>query len=154
MLVTIIGYILVIVGLALIGSSVYWFRRAAQLRSWPRADGIVNQSSPRHVSTTGGQTGDAPLAHWFVPTVNYTYTFRGRQYFGTLITADGMSHMGQGEAETILRHFQAGMKVRVYVNPKDPAYAVLLNSIDTVAASGWAVVGVLILWAVVYTKML
>ena len=152
MLVTVTGYVLVIVSFVLIGSSVYWFRRAAQLRSWPRADGTITQSSVRHVGTTGGTTGDAPLAHWFVPTVDYTYTFRGRQYFGDQITIDGLAHMFQGQAESILRPYQVGMKVRVYVDPKDPAYAVLLTRIDTTAASGYAVVGILLLGIVVYAR--
>ena len=152
MLATFAGYVLFIVGLILFGASVYWFRRAAQLRSWPRAEGVINQFSIAHVATTGGQTGDAPLAHWFVPTVNYTYTFRRRQYFGTKITIDGMAHMSQAQAEGVLLPFPAGQKVRVYVNPKDPADAVLLATIDSTAASGYAVVGVLLLGLVAYAR--
>jgi hypothetical protein len=90
--------------------------KSFQAGEWPTASGTIIASAVRVDRVRGGSA--------YTPTVSYRYEFAGHAYEGHRITA-----MDSAEAEqtvnTIVKAFPPGRIVGVYVDPNNPAFAVL-----------------------------
>jgi hypothetical protein len=95
-------------------TSVGW--KSFQANEWPTVSGTILSSAVRVDRVRGGSA--------YTPTVSYWYEFAGHPYEGSRITA-----MDSADAEQtvsiIVKAFPPGRIVDVYVDPINPAYALL-----------------------------
>lgn len=90
--------------------------------TWEPTAGEVVRSE---VVNAGDTTGDR-----FLPRVTYSYTVDGQTYTGTQIDLRGDVFYGNEDAAALqLRGYTPGTAVTVYVNPADPARAVLTREV-------------------------
>jgi hypothetical protein len=77
------------------------------------------------------------------PKVEYTYSFNGRTYWSDRIWAPSVTLYLAETARRVVTRFPAGVNVPVFVNPQNPAFAVLVPGGDkkflpTIVAFGTA----------------
>jgi hypothetical protein len=149
---TIFGIIAVFFGLLSIGYSAYSYLRAAQSRSWPRAEGMVTQVSVKHAQSTQNPGAPNSSEEWYLPEIQYTYTVRGRSYTGNRIRIGEITAMPHEAVLQLVRPYRDGMKVRVYYDPSTPAFSVLETRTDNMTTIRYAAIGIALLAAVVYAR--
>lgn len=121
-----------VVGVLLLGQ--FGGQALNYLRSmgWEQVPGTIVSSE---VEDAWDTTGDR-----YAGRVIYTYEVDGVTYEGNQLDLRGQTYMGNREdAERLLTPYPAGASVMPYVDPADPARAVLNRSLPGAA---WGVVGV------------
>jgi hypothetical protein len=95
-------------------TSVGW--KSFRASEWPTVSGTILASAIRVDRVSGGSA--------YTPTVSYRYEFAGHPYEGSRITAMDSAE-SQQTVNTIVKAFPPGRMVDVYVDPNNPAYALL-----------------------------
>jgi len=98
------------------------YTRAAEARSWPRAQARIVQSRVDTIHAQEvGNAGD------FLPHVRYDYIVHGRSYHGETIWLDERRSFDSANvAARELAFLEAGTAVEVIYNPGDPHEAALI----------------------------
>lgn len=97
-------------------------------RSWVEAQCLVQASRVEESSDSDGST--------YKPVIEYTYTFGGDEYRSSRYQFLEVSSSGyEGKAEIVAR-YQPGTRVVCYVNPDNPAEAVLVRDLSWVYLLG------------------
>jgi hypothetical protein len=111
---------------AAIAATTMW-RWARKQRDWHQVEGVVLSSSVHW----GGGTA--------VPDIHYEYTYEGRKFRADRFRSFEL-HMSFGSpSRDIVARYPVGKSVRVYVNPKDPYFSVLVPGGDP---KGYVFIGV------------
>jgi hypothetical protein len=110
---TILGAILMVVGLATVTLGVALKARARRQHAWDRVPGTIVQSSIHSF-------GDA-----YSSDIKYNYIHKGRPFRGTRLRSILISFNWSGPAARLAERFPADSAVTVYVNPDSSRDAVL-----------------------------
>jgi hypothetical protein len=126
-----LGLFLMLMGA--VGTYVLWrsWQRAEETRSWKPADAVVVMSEV----LTDRATPHSPPG--YTPEVRYRYEFAGKSYTSHRIKrVDGPSSH-KDAAEAVVAEHPPGKKVKCYVNPADPDFAVLEQDSRAALYSMW-----------------
>lgn len=148
---TVYGTLFVILGLLSIGYAAHAYHRASRARSWPRAEGSIVQVSIKFDKRTVGEAGEQSR-DWYLPDIQYTYRVGGRSFAGNRIVIGELQSMPHENALEMVKPYRDGMKVRVYVDPSDPAYAVLEARTDLSSTFLYGSIGAALLFVVYYAR--
>ncbi len=114
----IIGYMFILVGLAVSIYGLIQIWNAWGSISWIAAEGEVTESTIK-------STRDSDGTH-FSPAIRYAYRVDGRDFVGTRVfLGDAYSETDTTYANKYVARYPAGAKVTVYYNPREPSSAVL-----------------------------
>ncbi len=116
-----LGTVFLVAGLGLGGYGVSLWRQGKATGNWPTVQGTVTHSDIRHQGGEGGDTGSGT----YIADVRYTYTVDGVTHEGNAIGLGEFGVGGTGHARERAGRYPVGAAVTVYVNPADPAHAVL-----------------------------
>lgn len=86
---------------------------------WPKTECQIVRSSVRETDSRGRKTGDFSLY------VEYQYAFQGQNFVSDRFRLRATSYQDYGKVERLVQRFQPGARTACYVNPKQPAEAVL-----------------------------
>lgn len=87
--------------------------------TWNQADGVVTYSKPYN------------YARWYEVDLRYKYTYQGREYSGdTYRYRFVMDRLESSEVDRVQARYPVGEKVRVAVNPWQPAQSVLEAGVE------------------------
>jgi hypothetical protein len=141
---------LLLLGLLGLGASVWALQGGLATRGWTPVDGtVVGVAVRRDLNRRAVVTDEASRERQstFKVELRYRWAVQGRSYLGTRhAIGDGntVSRHGQrAEAEAAARAWQLGAPVRVFVDPKDPAQAVLKTGPEAIL---WVFVGITAAW--------
>lgn len=114
---------LVLTGIALIAWVLIRTRRYRQAKRWMRVKGVVEDAQVEKYRE--------PAVYVFIeylrPHVRYEYEVNGTKYRGSRVTFEKRNEIVPVGGEDIYwAKWKPGEKVEVYVNPEDPAEAVLM----------------------------
>lgn len=152
-------HIVLLLGLVLLGLGIWRRQRAAARSQWFRTTATLVTYEEGTLEEP--MLYDMPITHRF-PVVTYTYVYAGQTHLGShvaglvsdiaLSDTDDPGH-GTPESKAFWKDWTAGTTLTAYVNPKQPAEAVLTLSRSPAQASqdlALIVGGLLILslWAV------
>jgi hypothetical protein len=92
--------------------------KAVEARSWVESPAeIVSSAVEAHSGSKGGSTYNVAMA--------FDYTHLGRTYRGNHYDFETGSSSGRDAKQAIVDRFPAGARTTCWVNPKDPAEAVI-----------------------------
>ena len=146
---------LILIGLLLIGmlglaASGYALWGGLATRGWTPVDGaVVGVAVRRELNRRAVVTDEASRERQstFMVEVRYRWAVQGQNHFGTRhAIGDGNTvsrHGERAEAEAAARAWQPGAPVRVYVDPENPAEAVLKTGPEAIL---WVFVGITAAW--------
>ncbi len=106
-----------IVGAGVLYRAGVQLKRSLAARNWPVVAGTVVQSD---LKVRRSQEGVS-----FAPHVVYRYAFGRHEYTARRIWLSGQVAGPRSWAERVVQRYPRGQRVRVYVNPQDPAESVL-----------------------------
>jgi hypothetical protein len=86
---------------------------------WPKTECQIVRSSVRETDPRGRKTGD------FYFDIEYQYPFNGQNYVSDRFRLRAASYQDYGKVERLVQRFQTGSRTACYVNPRQPAEAVL-----------------------------
>jgi len=87
-------------------------------RRWPQIDGtIVNSTIKKELLQHG--------SYQYIPIIDYEYSFEDKTYSSSKWRAGNYVSGANEAAEAIRSRYPVGSRVKVLVNPKDPANSVL-----------------------------
>lgn len=94
-----------------------------QARSWPEASAVVLDS---RVAVNRDSDGDTYRAE-----ITYSYTWEGREHVSDRYNFSTVYTSGRQGKEEIAKAYPPGRRFRCFVNPADPAYAVVSREVDS-----------------------
>jgi hypothetical protein len=110
-----------------------------EARRWPTVQGVVLNSWVEEKWSRRGP--------YYVPRVEYRYTYGGKTYTSRRIWTGGRwESSNPSGAQKIVSQYRPGLPLRVYVRPGDPAFSVLETGV-AIPVMMWFVVGLGILVA-------
>lgn len=117
-----IGYtvICVIVGIAMIGFSIYQRSRLRESANWPQTMATITEA--RIVRETSQDSAEYHVH------LSYDFVVDGRRYTGNRIEFNRHGYLRQRSAQEQLARFPLGSGVPAYFNPAKPGDAVLLRT--------------------------
>ncbi len=86
---------------------------------WPKAECQIIRSNVRETDSRGRKTGD------FYINVEYQYAFKGQNFVSDQFRLRAAAYQDYGKVERLVQGFPTGARTTCYVNPKQPAEAVL-----------------------------
>ena len=95
-------------------------QRAMAAQEWPQVVCRILTSEVREVPAPGGAAYGAAIL--------YSYAFRGTVYHSSVVDLENRRSRGHAEAQRLVDAHAAGSECPCYVNPQDPADAVLDRS--------------------------
>lgn len=138
----ILGFSIILVVMLGIDLQVYlqWY----QAREWPSVPGRILHS--RLVRPEGG---GSPL-----PEILYEYQIRGERYLGSRISVSDGASFDWHPAERYVENYPPGRRVRVHIDPADPAKAFLEPRLYPETLASTAGIGLLlcILWIIYWRQ--
>ena len=87
---------------------------------WPFTQGVILSSI---VKTDLGKNNDVDPKH--TAAIVYQYTVEGNEYSGERISFAGRTFLDKSKAESLVRRYGKGMRVKVYYDPKTPNVSAL-----------------------------
>jgi hypothetical protein len=127
-------------GLALIGWTIFSYRKAQEALSWPTASGKILSSALRHED--GEISG-------YVSEISYKYQAYGVHHIADVRQFGGTSISSKMQAQRIVEQYPIGREITVYFNPNKPAQAVLepgkIDWVTAVIGVGFVVIGLMCL---------
>jgi hypothetical protein len=131
----------ILIGLALIGWTIFSYRKAQEALSWPTASGKILSSALRHEK--GGEISG------YEPEILYKYQAYGVHHIADVIQFGGIPLSPKKEAQRIVEQYPIGREITVYFNPNKPAQAVLepgkIDWVTAVIGVGCVVIGLMCL---------
>ncbi|MCB0330619.1 MAG: DUF3592 domain-containing protein [Bdellovibrionales bacterium] len=131
------GYVLGLMGIALVVFGVYFIALAMDSVNWTKADATVAASAVKWSYIDNGRRGvksESDKQYYYEVTYNYTvndipYTSR-RYSLGSGFTASGMFN-DRADAEAERKElYPQGKGISIYYNPEDPTAAVISKGIQ------------------------
>ncbi len=115
-----IGFLLLGLNAAFLGAIFFTRRTIATLNRWPSTMGIVftSRSEKQRIKDADGHVNSMNF-----PVVHYSYQVNGQLYESTQVTY-GPEFQQKGIESPLVR-YPSGAQVKVFYNPRNPAYAVL-----------------------------
>jgi hypothetical protein len=86
---------------------------------WPQTECEILRSDVRETDSSGRKTGD------FYFYVEYRYPFGGQNFVSDRFRLMAAAYQDYGKVERLVQRFQPGARTTCYVNPRQPAEAVL-----------------------------
>jgi hypothetical protein len=117
-------------------------RKARQAAEWPRVPCIILSIGVDTVSTRGASRSGSS-SPGYGPRVQYHYDVDGRRHIGTRLWLGQTLFNTRAEVEEIIRPYPTGSAHRCFVDPRDPARAVLTVELFDRKWLGW-------LWLVLF----
>jgi hypothetical protein len=122
------AFFLVIGSVVFFGTFVRPMQGVLQARQWTPTPCVIQSSA---VATKGSGKNQK-----FYPDILYSYSFNGAQYNSTRWNHFSGNTKSSADAERVVRRFPAGASTQCYVNPANPAQAVLDRSMPPSARFG------------------
>ncbi len=113
-----IGLPFLLVGLGILGDALWNWHRARLSLGWSVVDGLVTMAEVHERITLEGSAG-------FEPRIVYVYDVAGEPYESDRLTFGRAVRMDADTAQAWVAPYDENPHVRVYVNPRQPADAVL-----------------------------
>jgi hypothetical protein len=131
-----LGGMLLGAAIAVVGALFVWlmwasFQRARIMDAWTQVSGVIIESR----LTEEILNPNTPVN--YRPIIRYRYEHAGRSHESTRIRRIETKSSRRAKMETLLARFPAGAEAPVWVNPADPADAVLVRDKRTAIYSIW-----------------
>jgi hypothetical protein len=111
-----------LIGLGLLGYSMWSSRRSIQAASWPTTPGTITEV--RVVETPSGGS-DPPSGPSYEAQVRYSYAVDGHTYEGSRIAFGFAGSGDRCEQEVLAQHLLHARTVPVHYDPSDPSLSTL-----------------------------
>lgn len=124
---------------ALDGWSRYKSGKASQ--NWPTTEGVILTSE---VKTDLGKSDDVEPK--YKAAVTYRYAVGGYEYTGERVSFSGQTFLEKGKADSLVKRYNKGKRVKVYYDPKKPHVSVL----EPGTASGPPFISIILVFIVLF----
>jgi len=124
LLVIILFIVLMVAMAALDGWKRYKSGKASQ--DWPSVEGVILTSE---VKTDLGKSNDVDPK--YLAAITYRYVVEGYEYTGERVSFAGQTFLEKGKADSLVKRYNRGKRVKVYYDPKTPHVSVLEAGVDS-----------------------
>lgn len=124
-----VAFVFIGIGCMCLLYSLHKLRDGMESNQWPAVAGIVDYSGIDSFRDGAPYTGSFPM---YFPNITFSYSIQGEKYTSSRISIDPKDYEMSDEAEVrkIVEGFRAGAAQEVYVNPRNPKYAVIFKGMS------------------------